>query len=256
MAGPMAQSMSSRHGAVLVTSEQSLVAEAVAAALTRRGTPATPLAWPTDPRAGGHLPGQPSGLVGLLVSDLDSWTSLRMTWRLIAGEPFAWVVVTAAPEGPMWGAALDAGARAVLPSGCGLRSVGRALADAADGAPATVGPRQATLIASWFELLERREMIRHQVDSLTPREHEVLTMLHAGDRISRIAQLLGVSPVTVRSQVKAVLRKLEVKSQLGAVAALDEMLALGDGAPHPADPVATDDLSLNHGMSIPPVTVR
>ena len=85
---------------------------------------------------------------------------------------------------------------------------------------------QEELVRLWAELLERREMVNRQIASLTPREHEVLTMLHAGDRIARIAQLLGISPVTVRSQVKAVLRKLDVNSQLGAVAALDDLLAL------------------------------
>jgi two-component system nitrate/nitrite response regulator NarL len=49
-------------------------------------------------------------------------------------------------------------------------------------------------------------------------------MLYAGDPVARIAQLLEVSPATVRSQVKAVLRKLHVNTQLGAVAALDDLL--------------------------------
>lgn len=242
----MAGSVPSAQPAVVVISEQTLVAETVAAGLAGRGLNATSLTWPTDPRAGGDLPGPPSGLVGLLISDLASWTSLRTTWQLIAGEPVAWVVVTAAPEGPMWGAALDAGACMVLPSSTGLAAVCRALASAGRGTGRTIAGRQEKLIDSWGDLLERHKELCLQIESLTPREHEVLTMLHAGDRIARIAQLLGVSPVTVRSQVKSVLRKLEVKSQLGAVAALDDLLALGAwtaGEPSP-----------NCGMSRSPVT--
>lgn len=239
---------------VVVTSEQALVAETVAAGLAARGLAASTLPWPPDPRTGGCLPGPPSGPVGLLISDLDSWTSLRMTWQLIAREPVAWVVVTAAPEGPMWGAALEAGACVVLPSSTGLTSVCRVLTGAAGGTVRTVAARQEKLIDSWGELLERREAICQQVGSLTPREHEVLTMLHAGDRIARIAQLLGVSPVTVRSQVKAVLRKLEVKSQLGAVAALDDLLALGDWTSHPSVP--GEEPSPNCGMSGSPAAAR
>ena len=72
----------------------------------------------------------------------------------------------------------------------------------------------------------RREEIGRRVGSLTPREHEVLTLLHAGEPVAQIAQLLGVSPATVRTQVKAVLRKLQVNSQLGAVAALGDLLEL------------------------------
>jgi DNA-binding NarL/FixJ family response regulator len=242
----MTGSVLSVRPAVVVTAEQALVAETVAAALSGRGLSASTLGWPTDPRAGGGLPGSPSGLVGLLISDLDSWTSLRTTWQLIAGEPVAWVVVTTAPEGPMWGAALDAGARVVLPGSTGLAALCRALASADRGTGRTVAGRQEKLIHSWGDLVERHKELCLQVESLTPREREVLTMLHAGDRIARIAQLLGVSPVTVRSQVKSVLRKLEVKSQLGAVAALDDLLALGAWS--------AGELSPNCGMSRSPVT--
>ena len=113
----------------------------------------------------------------------------------------------------------------MLPSTTGLEAVCRAV----DGAASGTVQMQSTsrkLVRLWAELLDRREMVNRQIASLTPREHEVLTMLHAGDRIDRIAQLLGVSPVTVRSQVKAVLRKLDVNSQLGAQAALDDLLTL------------------------------
>ena len=98
----MTRSVPSGRPTVVVTSEQALVAETVAAGLAGRGLAASTLEWSTDPRTGGCLPGPPSGPVGLLLSDLDNWTSLRMTWQLIAREPVAWVVVTAAPEGPMF----------------------------------------------------------------------------------------------------------------------------------------------------------
>jgi DNA-binding NarL/FixJ family response regulator len=231
--------------AVVVAAEHSLVAETVAAGLSGRGLAATTLRWSTDPRAGGDLPGSPSGLVGLLITGLDSWTSLHATRRLIADEPLAWVVVTSASEGPMWGAALDAGARVVLPSSVRLAAVCRTLASASRGTVRPFAGRRALLIGSWSQLLARQEELCHRVGSLTPREHEVLTMLHAGDGISRIAQLLGISPVTVRSQVKGVLRKLEVKSQLGAVAALDDLLALGGCPGYPGTRGAGAELSPN-----------
>jgi DNA-binding CsgD family transcriptional regulator len=55
--------------------------------------------------------------------------------------------------------------------------------------------------------------------SLTPRERTVLRLLYAGDNVRSIALLLDVSEATVRSQVKSVLRKLDVNSQLAAIAA-------------------------------------
>jgi DNA-binding CsgD family transcriptional regulator len=67
-------------------------------------------------------------------------------------------------------------------------------------------------------------VLRERAGSLTPREREVLLLLYSGEPVSRIAALFDVSPATVRSQVKSVLRKLEVNSQLAAVAAVRALL--------------------------------
>jgi DNA-binding NarL/FixJ family response regulator len=56
-------------------------------------------------------------------------------------------------------------------------------------------------------------------ERLTPREQQVLRALSVGLTVPRIAQAWVVSEATVRSQVHAVLRKLDVRSQLEAVAA-------------------------------------
>nr|WP_246322030.1 helix-turn-helix transcriptional regulator [Nocardioides panzhihuensis] len=62
------------------------------------------------------------------------------------------------------------------------------------------------------------------VGSLTVREHEVLELLYDGVTVAEIAARFGVAQATVRSQVKAILRKFEVGSQLAAVAAYDRYL--------------------------------
>lgn len=54
---------------------------------------------------------------------------------------------------------------------------------------------------------------------LSPREREVLTHLMGGRSAESIASASYVSVATVRSQIRAVLTKLGVNSQLGAVAA-------------------------------------
>ena len=53
---------------------------------------------------------------------------------------------------------------------------------------------------------------------LTPREDEVLRLLCQGRSVDEIAAQGGVSVATVRTQVKAILRKLGVGSQLAATA--------------------------------------
>ncbi len=61
---------------------------------------------------------------------------------------------------------------------------------------------------------ERAELLGR----LTPREREVLTLMTAGYRAAAIAAHFVVAVPTVRTQIRSVLLKLEVTSQLAAVA--------------------------------------
>lgn len=62
------------------------------------------------------------------------------------------------------------------------------------------------------------EKLERRWRQLTPREHEILGCLDAGLRAEAIAGKFTVSVLTVRTQIKSVLSKLEVSSQLEAVA--------------------------------------
>jgi two-component system nitrate/nitrite response regulator NarL len=210
---------------VAVASEQALVADAVRASLSSRDFQASTMRWPGERQPGRRRSASEAADVGLLISDLDRWPRLSAASLLLSRVPLKWVVLTSAPRGPMWGAVLEAGARHVLPSSTGFDEVCEVVEAVARAGAGTLGVERERLICQWGELLERREVVGQRLQSLTPREHEVLTMLYAGDPVARIAQLLEVSPATVRSQVKAVLRKLQVNTQLGAVAALDDLLA-------------------------------
>jgi DNA-binding NarL/FixJ family response regulator len=71
------------------------------------------------------------------------------------------------------------------------------------------------------ELREQRkaDQRRHEpFERLTPREREVLAALMDGKSASVIAQESCVSLATVRSQIRTILMKLDVNSQLTAVA--------------------------------------
>jgi DNA-binding CsgD family transcriptional regulator len=63
---------------------------------------------------------------------------------------------------------------------------------------------------------------------LTARERDVLERLAEGRATEEIAELLHVSPHTVRSRVKTLLRKLDARNREHAVA-----IALSEGAIHP-----------------------
>ena len=61
--------------------------------------------------------------------------------------------------------------------------------------------------------------LRRKLETLTPREREVLAQLMLGRQVREIAEVSFVSEATVRTQVKSILAKLEVTSQLAAVGA-------------------------------------
>lgn len=76
----------------------------------------------------------------------------------------------------------------------------------------------------WLELDQRYKVAlqqwRRRMNRLTSREHAVLDRLAAGCRAAAIAEEFVVSLATVRSQIRSILTKLEVSSQLEAVALL------------------------------------
>jgi DNA-binding NarL/FixJ family response regulator len=57
---------------------------------------------------------------------------------------------------------------------------------------------------------------------LTAREWEVLELLKNGKSTSQVATMLGMAPVTVRTHVAAILRKLQVPDRASAFALLDD----------------------------------
>jgi DNA-binding CsgD family transcriptional regulator len=72
------------------------------------------------------------------------------------------------------------------------------------------------------------EIARARSAALTRREREVLERLAEGHATEEVAQLLHVSPHTVRSRVKSLLRKLGARNREHAVA-----IALTEGAIDP-----------------------
>lgn len=60
--------------------------------------------------------------------------------------------------------------------------------------------------------------VSNQRGTLTPRETEVLTLLHQGKTVLEIASALRISVVTVRNHTQHILLKLRVHSRLEAVA--------------------------------------
>lgn len=242
----MADGVVVRSPRVLVVADR-LVAEAVCVALVEQGLPATSQSWRVSARADSPLStarGADGAEVGLLISDLDTERRVDAARDVLLAHPLRWVVLTGAPRGPLWGSVLSVDAQVVLRNDASLEDVTQVLRDLPDDRHEPRRDGRGPLIKAWEDLRTSRLETVERVASLSPREHEILRMLYRGDRVARIAATLGVADATVRSQVKALLRKLGVNSQVGAVAAYGALRARR---------VRTDDqngVSAGHGHDI------
>lgn len=116
------------------------------------------------------------------------------------------------------GRCLEAGAEGVL-------SKGQAFDDLIDQIAAAVAGDRVLPVTRAESLLEelRRDRAERQrrlepFETLTPREQELLGMLSEGRPAAAIADFWYVSLATVRSHIRSLLSKLDVHSQLEAVA--------------------------------------
>ncbi len=176
------------------------------------------------------LPARPSSLGAVLASvlrvqprivllDLDlgpHGNGVRLIEPL-AKAGIAVVVVTGSLERTRWGECLRYGARTVLTKTSPLNDILATVRRLNDGFPVIDRAVREELIAEWHQNRVENHEARRRLDDLTPREREVLRQLMQGHQVRDIARINVVSEATVRTQVKSILAKLEVSSQLAAV---------------------------------------
>ncbi len=156
--------------------------------------------------------------VVLLDLDLGRGGDATSLVRPLTQAGAAVVIVTASTDRLRWGECLRQGARAVFPKSTALESIREALRLIAQGSPLPGrAEREQQLVAAHLHERARRQEIRSRLDRLSCREREVLGHLMAGRPVREIARLSFVSEATIREQVKSILSKLTVTSQLAAV---------------------------------------
>jgi two-component system nitrate/nitrite response regulator NarL len=127
------------------------------------------------------------------------------------------VVVTASQELGRWGECMRLGARKVLTKSGALQQALSTVRRLHQGLPVTTREELESLLDAWWHESRVDDDIRRRLDRLTPRERQVLEALIEGRTVRAISQDSVVSEATVRTQVKSILNKLEVSSQLAAV---------------------------------------
>lgn len=212
---------------LVLVAEERLVAETVRVALQSRGFEPVVLGWPTsrDPVVDpGRRPDIEGSRVGMIFGDVATRRRRAEARAVVEALPLRWLLVVNDPGDAAWGSMTMAGAAGVLPTSVSLDELTLALRLMLGGQDLLSPARRRAMAEAWAESERLRAQDAALIGRLTGREHEVLVSLYEGVGVAAIAEQTGVSEQTVRSQVKAVLRKLEVNSQLAAVALYQRVL--------------------------------
>jgi DNA-binding NarL/FixJ family response regulator len=153
------------------------------------------------------------GVDGAPIDEIELITGFR-------ARSWSTVVVSAATDERRIATAIAAGAIGYVSKSAPLAD----LLDVVGAAAAGQSVLTRAARARWLEvdrrgrLAQRRD--RDRMRRLTSREREVLDCLARGERAAAVAEHFVVSLTTVRSQIRSILTKLDVNSQLEAVALL------------------------------------
>lgn len=212
--------MGNSKARIAIIEDHVLFAEALEIALEREGYDVRRVLLPRT----GNRASQPLAAVlrlkpAVVLLDLDLreyGNGARMVQPLVRAGTSV-IVVTGSTSRSDWGEALAFGARKVLPKNSHLNEILATVRRVLTGLPVLTHVEREELLRAWHD--ERHEMAqaRERLERLTRREAEVLAHLIDGRQVKEIARLAVVSEATVRTQVKAILAKLEVSSQVSAV---------------------------------------
>jgi two-component system nitrate/nitrite response regulator NarL len=205
---------------VLIIEDHVLFAESLELALTLEGYDARRLPLPSHCGSAGQLLAAAIRLrprVVLLDLDLGTFGDGVRLIHPLALSGANVVVVTASADRARWGECLRYGARKAMTKTQPLNEILSVVRRIHQGLPVADAEEREALLRQWEEHRQSVEEQRRRLESLTSREREVLAKLREGTPVRDIARVSVVSEATVRTQVKSILAKLGVTSQLAAV---------------------------------------
>jgi DNA-binding NarL/FixJ family response regulator len=132
------------------------------------------------------------------------------------------VVLTGVTDPAVLGACIEAGAIGVASKAEPFDRLFERIQRALRGEPVNSAREHEEMLSA--RVATRREETSRwsAFDALSPREREVLELLARGLTADAIADRIFISVATVRTHIQSILRKLEVSSQLAAVARVRE----------------------------------
>jgi two-component system nitrate/nitrite response regulator NarL len=209
-----------RERTVVIVDDHVLFAQALELALTAEGYAASRLDFPdarasSAPLMSAILQVRPDVL--LLDLDLGQHGDGRALIEPASRAGIDVVVVTGAEAPGEWSRAVDSGARIVLSKAQPLTDVVSTVRRLLQGLPVMSRGEREQLLGVWAKERADNAELWDRFDQLTMRECEVLGELMQGHSVRGIAEHSVVAETTVRTQVKSILAKLQVSSQLAAV---------------------------------------
>jgi len=168
-------------------------------------------------------------LMDVVMPGLDGILATRQILKANPGQLV--VVLTGADEDEFGLLALRAGAVGFLSKDADIGGLARALAGVRQGEAAISRSMTRRLIERYRGTADDASGMRPIKSPLTAREWEVIDLLKPGRSTDDVAETLVLSPETVRSHVKNIMRKLDVHSRADAVAAAERLrIATTDAA--------------------------
>ena len=208
------------HFRILIVEDHALFAESLELVLSVEGYNVRRIPVPDNPNSPGTLLSSLVRLrprIVLLDLDLGPFGDGVRLIAPLARVGINVVVVTASSDRARWGEAIRCGARTVLSKGQPLSSVLSTTRRINEGLPVMSYEEREELLRVWHQQRSDLQETTARLSLLTARESQVLGHLMQGSTVHDIASHSVVSEATVRTQVKSILAKLEVSSQLAAV---------------------------------------
>jgi DNA-binding NarL/FixJ family response regulator len=205
-------------GSVLIIDDHELVGTSLMLSLRSEGMPA-------------HRCGTADGLAGILAAadllpaglDLGrdragrSLDGAELVAPLV-GQGWRVLILSGSVDQVRIGGALDEGALAWVPKHATFPALLRSVRAAFEGRDVMEADRRQELVELHRRQTTERRELERRLGRLTQRERAVLEEIAQGHRAQAVADRFVVSLATVRTQIRAILVKLEVGSQLEAVA--------------------------------------
>ena len=205
---------------ILIIEDHALFAESLDLALSVEGYDVRRISVPENDSSPGPLLAQATRLrprIVLLDLDLGPHIDGARMIAPLARTGAQVVVVTASRDRSRWGECYFHGARRVLTKSQPLQEILSTVRRLNQGLSVLDRETREELLAEFHRDRQENHEMRDRLHRLTPREREVLGQLTEGHTVRDIAKASVVSEATVRTQVKSILSKLEVSSQLAAV---------------------------------------